>query len=103
MPPDFPTEAYESVFSKSLEYVQSANDIYSHFAGAWNAVAYRFLAVADYECELISSLSQRSPGPKIRHAQERQLFGFFSNGFSVFEAAFYGAFIRLTSNPMELR
>jgi hypothetical protein len=92
MPLDFPAEAYESVFSKSLKYVQSANDIYSQFAGAWNAVAYRFLAVADYEREFNSLVSDRSPEPEIRHAQERQLFGFFSNGFSVFEAAFYSAF-----------
>jgi hypothetical protein len=92
MPPDFPVASYESVYSKAFGFVHSANEVYSHFAGAWNAVAYRFLALTEYEREFTSAIADRSPSPIARHHQERQLFGFFSNGFSVFEAAFYGVF-----------
>jgi hypothetical protein len=71
-----------------------SNDTYVQFAGAWNAQAYRFLAVTEYEISLSASLETASGSARSeeRFRQESDLFGFFSNGFSVFEASFYGLF-----------
>ncbi len=92
MPGDFPVAALESIHSRAFALRGTHAEIYEHFASAWNAVAYRFLAVAEYEIEFTASLSIHSADATLRHQQEKQLFGFFSNGFSVFEAAFYGLF-----------
>jgi hypothetical protein len=107
MPPDFPVAEYESVHKRVEPRARSSKDIYEQFAGAWNAVAYRFLAVTEYETAFGASLSTGggSPKPSERYQQERDLFGFFSNGFSVFEAVFYGlfglgAFLSTTNFPM---
>ncbi len=90
MPSDFPTEHYVSINQRAGTHSTSQE----HFAGAWNAVAYRFDAVNEYHTALTTSLDSSRygvVGPE-RSRQERDLFGFFSNGFSVFEAAFYGLF-----------
>ncbi len=94
MPPEFPVAEYESVFERVKPHAQTANDIYKQFVGAWNALPYRFLAVTEYEAAVTTSLTEAggSPSPPERYRQERDLFGFFSNGFSVFEATFYGLF-----------
>ena len=94
MPPDFPVTEYESVHMVVESRASGANDIYEQFAGAWNALAYRFLAVTEYEAAFTASITAfgSSPKPLDRHQQERDLFGFFSNGFSVFEAAFYSLY-----------
>jgi hypothetical protein len=74
---------------------------YEHFAGAWNALAYRYQAVIDAG-EAFSDLIAAhgtTPAPDVRYQQERALFDFYSAGFSVFECTCYalyaiGAFIR---------
>ena len=70
-------------------------------------MAYRFLALTEYEASFAASLASvgSKPSPLDRHRQERDLFGFFCNGFSVFEATFYGlfslgSFLSATSFPM---
>jgi hypothetical protein len=107
MPPDFPVEHYESVHKRVEGRARTSNDTYEHFAGAWNALAYRFLAVTEYQAAFTASLSivGGSPTPDERYRQERDLFGFFSNGFSVFESAFYalfslGAFVSAAGFPL---
>jgi hypothetical protein len=107
MPPDFPVAEYESLFKIVEPRARASQDICGHFAGAWNALAYRFLAVTEYEAALTGSLAKvgTSSAPTERYQQERDLFGFFSNGFSIFEAAFYGlfslgAFLSAASFPM---
>jgi hypothetical protein len=94
MPSDFPVADYDSVHKKVQPHVQTAADIYEQFGGAWNALSYRFLAVAEYEAAFDASLTSvgSSPVPTERYRQERDLFGFFSNGFAVLETAFYGLF-----------
>jgi hypothetical protein len=94
MPPDFPTAEYESVHARILPLAKTANDSYANFAAAWNAVAYRFMSVTQYERSFSESISATgaAPDPQQRNDQERDLFGFFSNGFSVFEATFYAVF-----------
>lgn len=92
MPVDFPTAQYNDVYERTLSQVTASPAIHEQFAGAWNAVAYRFQAMADDEIAFTSLVVQTAPEPPIRYQQERSLFGFFSNGFSVFEATFYGVF-----------
>jgi hypothetical protein len=92
MPVDFPTAHYNDVFERTLSKVAASPAIHEQFAGAWNAVAYRFQAMADDEMAFTSLVVQTAPKPEIRCQQESALFGFFCNGFSVFEAAFYGIF-----------
>jgi hypothetical protein len=107
MPSDFPVAEYESVHKIVAPRAHTPQDVYEQFAGAWNALAYRFLAVTEYEAALTGSLAKAgtSPTPTERYRQERDLFGFFSNGFSIFEAVFYGlfslgAFLSATSFPL---
>lgn len=92
MPGDFPTGHYNAVYDRTLARVTAAATVHDQFAGAWNAVAYRFLAMADEERTFPSLIANTAPEPSIRYQQERSLFGFFSNGFSVFESAFYALF-----------
>jgi len=94
MPADFPVAEYESVHKKGETCATAQPAIYEQFAGAWNALSYRFVAMAGYGAALTDSLAKvgASPPPNERYSQERDLFGFFSNGFSIFEAAFYGLF-----------
>ena len=67
---------------------------YEHFAGAMNAVAYRYHGTQKAGGSLHASLksNQGNAGPGEREKQEFDLFDFFSNGFSVFEASFYAAY-----------
>jgi hypothetical protein len=107
MPPDFPVAQYESVHGRVEPRARTSNDIYEQFAGAWNALSYRFLALTEYEAAFSASVARvgSRSSPLERHRQERDLFGFFSNGFSVFEATFYGlyslgSFINAAAFPM---
>lgn len=92
VPDDFPASEYESIYLKAASHLPKQQEIYEQFGSAWNAVAYRFVAVAEYEAILKVSLVRTNAPPPERYEQERDLFGFFSSGFSVFEAAFYGIF-----------
>lgn len=69
----------------------AGHELYEHYAGAWNAVAYRFEAAVeagdDFEASLKSHGS--APTPNERYRQDQALAGFFSSGFSVFESVFY--------------
>jgi hypothetical protein len=94
MPGDFPVAAYQAVHMKLVPYAEKNNLVYAQFAGAWNAISYRFNALDEYDELFSSSIAKYGAGPPAdeRYRQERDLFGFFSNGFSTFEALFYGAF-----------
>jgi hypothetical protein len=90
---DFPITPYEAVHSKVVKK-WSAHPLYDHYAGSWNALAYRFQAATNAGTILNQSLRDfgASPPPLERYRQEHELFSFFSCGFSAFEAAFYAAF-----------
>jgi hypothetical protein len=93
MPSDFPVEAYESVHGVVVA-ARGSDAQYHHYAGAWNAVAYRFLGATDSGAAFIESVRAHgtTPNPPERYLQERTLFEFFSSGFSVFEAAFFALY-----------
>ena len=93
MPSDFPMTEYLSINNNARKRDRSADGL-QHFSGAWNAMVYRFDAVAAYQDALGPALERSRHGTSgsERSRQERDLFGFFSNGFSVFEATFYGLY-----------
>ena len=93
VPNDFPAVAYGEIH-KLVVGSWSTHALYEHYAGAWNAVAYRFRALVDYGDTFIDSLKTygTAPEPEERYQQEKSLFGFFSSGFSTFESLFYGLF-----------
>ena len=90
---DFPVEPYEIVHARAANrWSQEAS--YSHYTGAWNALAYRFHGALDAGARFQKSLKDFGPhpAPHQRYQQEEALFNFFSNGFAAFEAMFYGLF-----------
>ena len=103
---NFPVEAYEAVHSKVVKK-WSAHQLYDHYAGSWNALAYRFQGATIAGAAFNQSITEfgTSPSPLERYRQEHELFSFFICGFSAFESAFYtaftfGAFIAPTDFPL---
>ncbi len=94
MPSDFPSGAYEAIHLRIVPRADTNKSAYDQYAGAWNAIAYRYNAFGEYDDLFSASISEHgaSPNAAERYRQERDLFGFFNNGFSTFEAFFYGAF-----------
>jgi hypothetical protein len=91
MPPDFPRELFEKIYSAAKPH--QANPTHPQFIGAWSAVSHRYKALAEYDERFTRSIEK---GParthEVRHEEERDLFGFASNVYSVFEAFHYGMF-----------
>jgi hypothetical protein len=94
MPSDFPVLPYEAVGRAASELGSTRQLALEQFRGAWNAVSYRFYAMCEYERVITEALGLQTNGPPPldRYRQERDIFGFFCNGFSVFESAFYAVF-----------
>lgn len=67
---------------------------YEQFVGAWNAISFRYLTLCDEGDAYTAAIQapNAAAGLEERYRQERHLFGFFSAGFSAFEAYFYGLF-----------
>lgn len=88
---DFPVGPYEEVHRLVVSRWAS-HELYEHYAGAWNAVAYRFHATVQAGDEFEQSLDAHGSAPPSdeRYRQDQALANFFSNGFSTFESIFYG-------------
>jgi hypothetical protein len=63
----------------------------AYIRDALNAIAYRFTALAEYD-ESLRSLINAPDGQPFRYMQERDLFGFYSNAHSVFDAFCFALF-----------
>jgi hypothetical protein len=90
---NFPQKEYEAIHSiLSSKYAERKE--YEHFAGAWNAVAYRYKATVDHGQDFIELLKLHgtAPQPEKRYLQEKALFDHFSSCFSVFESTCYSFF-----------
>jgi hypothetical protein len=48
MPDDFPRESFEAIHKKIASSASGSENIYAQFAGAWNALSYRYLALTQY-------------------------------------------------------
>jgi hypothetical protein len=93
LPNDFPTREFEAVYKK-LHIHRQQNDQYDLAVGAMHAMSYRFKALGEYDDRFTASINAHGSGPAqpIRYEQERDLFGFFSNAFSVFDTFCFSLF-----------
>jgi hypothetical protein len=86
LPNDFSVQEFEAVYKKLQAHSQQKHE-YDLGIGAMHAISYRFKALAEYDDRFTASIASHGPAPAqpIRYEQERDLFGFFSNAFSVFD------------------
>jgi hypothetical protein len=91
MPPDFPRDLFEAIYTAAQPH--RANPTHAQFNGAWNAVSFRYKALAEYD-ECFTRSIEKGPArtSEVRYEEERDLFGFASNAYSVFDAFFYALF-----------
>lgn len=93
MPADFPDAALERTATRVKRLQSSHSALHEQFISAWNAVSFRYLTLVDEgDAFTISIKDLANLDSRKRYQQERHLFGFFSNGFSAFEACLYGLF-----------
>jgi hypothetical protein len=92
MPADFDRDPYEAVQSKLSQFHK--HDGHVHFIGAWSAISYRYHGLVDYDKDFTASVIKHGPAPgqPLRYYQERDLFGFFANGVSIFDAYYFAMF-----------
>jgi len=95
MPQDFPQTKYEAIHQHCQPKIEANPDEkWDEYMFAWNAVAYRFSALAEHDEKFRSAFS--GTGAKDRYIQERELFGFFVTGLSTIEAFSYGLYFLLS-------
>jgi hypothetical protein len=93
MPDSFPADQFDRIYQTvANRYRQHPN--YSQYQGAWNAVAYRYKAMVEHDERFTASIVKDGPAPgePTRFDQERDLFGFASSAYSMFDALHYGMF-----------
>ena len=107
-PADFPQDPYDAIHHR-LEHLANSpqGEIWRQFAGAWNAVAYRFQACAEYDESFRSDFVRLgvNAGGLDRYRQQRDTYGCIVNACSVIEAFYYaahavGSLLRATDFPM---
>jgi hypothetical protein len=93
-PDDFPADEFEAVYRKLGSTYGDRAEYNLYIIGALNAIAYRFTALAEYDdsFRFLINAYGTGPGQPSRHMQERDLFGFFSNAHSVFDAFCFALF-----------
>lgn len=91
MPPGFPAQAYEAVHQRVSEKAPNDPDLQEQWRGAWNGVAYRFLAASDASAVFTASVSTAGDAPEApeRYRQEAAIFAFFVNALSVLDSFGY--------------
>ena len=101
MPSDFPFGEYETVNGRIAPRLASQPELSSEFGGAWNAIAYRFRAMAEYEESASTSLAKHGGGPPHEERSGRNVTfaGYLQADIRLSELAFYalhfsGAFLR---------
>jgi hypothetical protein len=77
-----------------MDRLAASTSLQREFNGAWNAVAYRFLAAAELEVSLRRSIKKFGAAPPVdeRYRQERDLFAFFGNACSVLDSLAYALY-----------
>jgi len=91
MPPDFPRATYLKIELHCRPRIPPDGPLkpgWDQYAFAWNAIRYRFRAMADHDDLFRASIG--AAGHELRYVQERELFEFFASGFSCLETCAYG-------------
>jgi hypothetical protein len=86
--------SHEAIHSH-LKDIRERNPVSgSQWAGAWNAVVYRFMSCAEHDEQFTSSVAKSGASPRQpeRYIQDRELFEFFVSGLASFEAFHYALF-----------
>jgi hypothetical protein len=91
VPDDFPSDEFDAVSGKLGSTYGERYEYHAYIRDALNAIAYRFTALAEYD-ESLRSLINAPDGQPFRYMQERDLFGFYSNAHSVFDAFCFALF-----------
>src|SRR6266536_247359 len=91
VPDDFPSDEFDAVSGKLGSTYGERYEFRVFVMDALNAIAYRFTALAEYD-ESLRSLINAPNGQPFRYMQERDLFGFYSNAHSVFDAFCFALF-----------
>jgi hypothetical protein len=94
MPVDFPVKSYEEIQSYVVDRKDSDPELFLQYAGAFNAIAYRFYTCTEHDRIFTESVKRHGsmPPPQARYIQEKELFGFFVTGLSTIESFCYGLF-----------
>ncbi len=94
MPPDFATAPYNAVHTRVEPHNAAYPFAWEQYAGAWNAVAYRFHACADHDAVFTASVQDAgtTPPQPARYIQEREFFNFLVNGLATIESLCYAFF-----------
>jgi len=94
MPKVFPVEPYESIHKRIVKKKDDYRKSWNQYAGAWNAVGYRFLSCNNNDKAFTESIQRagNAPPPSERYIQESNLFGFFVSGLSTIESLLYGLY-----------
>ena len=98
IPENFPIETHhrinEYITSIFINDEKTYKESWGEFVGGWTAILYRFISCYEHYLNFIKSLKiwTNAPPPPERYIQERELYGFFTTGFSVFESFFYSIY-----------
>lgn len=94
MPKVFPVEPYESIHKRIVKKKDDYSKSWHQYAGAWNAVGYRFLSCNNHDKTFTESIQRagNAPPPSERYIQESNLFGFFVSGLSTIDSLLYGLY-----------
>lgn len=100
LPGDFPLSEYNGVHDKVAPLQPQFTEAFRHYAGAWNAVAFRYRAAAESDDSYKEATAKPSTSLQ-RYAQEVALFGFFANAIATLDSLAYGAHaIGATMDPL---
>ena len=88
LPPNFPLADYNAIHQRVAPLQPRLPEPFKQYAGAWNAVAFRYRAATEAIDALRKALeASDSEG---RYAQELSLFGFFANAVAALDGLAYG-------------
>jgi hypothetical protein len=91
MPRDFPAEKFEAVYKKLRGAYSGRTRHEVLVVGALNAITYRFKSLAECDESFTALIKAHAPD-QLRYEQERDLFAFFSNVYSMFDAFCFALF-----------
>jgi hypothetical protein len=88
LPPNFPLTDYNAIHQRLAPLQPRLPEPFKQYAGAWNAVAYRYRAATEAIGTLRVALA--ATDPESRYSQELGLFGFFANAVATLDGLAYG-------------
>jgi hypothetical protein len=92
MPDDFPTTAYDVVNAKLGSYQQRNPNVWTQYAGGWNAIAFRFKTATVADDRFTESIKHFPQPPLEEYQAQEEAFMFFLAGFAVIESLAYALF-----------